>query len=91
MIKRRKRGVILILIGIGIILCTFMFSSGEQWVAGKSQRVVFAESIIEIFGFEFPQKYPLTIGMLIAFIGIGMISISFFPGETTKEEKSEKD
>lgn len=89
MIKRRKRGVILILIGVGIILLTFMFSTVDGWFASKYQQSDSIESLVEIFGFEFPKKYPLAIGGLIALIGIGMIILSFFPDEDKTKKRED--
>ena len=83
MIKKRKKGIVLILVGVGIILFTFMFSSGK--VAYGTN----IESFVEIFGFEFPKKYPLAIGGIIALIGIGMIILSFFPDEDKPKKRED--
>ena len=78
----------MILIGIGLILFAYMFSSGPVWIAKQYQRGGFTDAYIDIFGLYFSSKYPLTLGALISFIGFGMIILTFFPEKTKKEEKS---
>ena len=80
--KKRKWGIILIIIGLGIILFFLFFSSTQQYVGfrvGEVGVTYYEERAVGILGLEFPYKYPLIAGGIVALIGVGMICYSFFP------------
>jgi hypothetical protein len=80
--KKRKWGIILIIIGLGIILFFLFFSSTQQYYEfriGEEGGVASEERVVGILGLEFPYKYPLIVGGIVALIGVGMIGYSFFP------------
>jgi uncharacterized membrane protein len=80
--KKRKWGIILIIIGLGIILFFLFFSSTQQYIefrVGAEGGVPYEELTVGILGLEFPYKYPLIAGGIAALIGVGMICYSFFP------------
>lgn len=68
-IKRRKAGIILILIGVGIPMALVPFVSGG-W--------------IDILAIQF--QYPLSIGIILSLIGVGMVIFSFFPKDTNPKK-----
>lgn len=76
MIKKRKNGVILILIGIGILFVFSIYEDDRGYVE------------IEWDGYDItlPYIYPLVIGVILVLVGIGKVIFSFFP----KEAKSKK-
>jgi len=78
--KKRKWGIILIIIGLGIILFFLFFSSIVGVYEFRSEGgVAYDERWVGILGLEFPYKYPLVAGGIVALIGVGMICYSFFP------------
>ncbi len=79
--KKRKWGIILISIGLGIILFFLIFSSTMQYMElsiEEGRGVAGEERMVEILGLEFPYIYPLIVGGIVALIGVGMICYSFF-------------
>ena len=79
--KKRKIGIVLILIGLAIILFFLIFSSPEHYFEFRvgEEPSAYEEREVKFLGLEFPYKYPLVAGGIIALIGAGMIGLSFFP------------
>ncbi len=75
MIKGRKIGVILILIGIGILFVLFQYDSSEVFDIDWGPIYI-----------PFTYFFPLVIGVILVLVGIGKVIFSFFP----KEAKSKK-
>lgn len=71
-IKRRKIGVILILIGIGIPLVFSQFLDRQKYVV--------------ILGLEFPFGYAFAIGIILFLIGAGIVIFSFFPKDANPKK-----
>lgn len=84
--KKRKRGVILILIGAGIILLTYIFA----FFAGSTIRYGYSSwRFMDFFGLEVPISYPLAAGAVVILFGVGMIILSFFPEEKKLKDKED--
>ena len=75
--KKRKIGVILILVGIGISLVLYQLRNYED------------NLVIIDYDFEIPYKYALCTGIILILIGVGMITFSFFPKEEKESNKNE--
>jgi len=76
-IKRRKTGIILILIGVGIPLALAPFV--------ERGRVDFLD-----IGLDIEYKYFLFIGIILFLLGTGKVIFSFFPKDANPKTKSPK-
>lgn len=71
-IKKRKTGIILILMGVGIPLVFSQFQDRQKDVV--------------IMGLEFPFGYVFAIGIILCLVGAGMVIFSFFPKDANPKK-----
>ena len=79
MIKKRKQGLILSLIGAAIIFVFFFFFSEEGHGLYSQNSGDYVERHVEIGDLAFDFKLPLLVGGIIILVGAGMFAFSFFP------------
>lgn len=77
--KKRKRGLILILIGAGIIFFFFFFFSEKGHGAYNLDSGGYVERYVELGDLEFDFKIPLLVGGIIILVGAGTFAFSFIP------------
>lgn len=84
MIKKRKWGLVLILIGLGIIILFYAISTENELYTNLGRHGPISTRLIVYFDWEFSYSYPLFYGGIITLVGIGLLILSFFPGEDKK-------
>lgn len=86
----RTKGITIILLGVGILCLSILFSTGyipSQKLVGNISRmeIVFKQGEVENFGLyqktgdgkvSVPLKYPLSVAIVLILLGTGMVTLS---------------
>lgn len=94
MTNRKKRGIILIFIGVLLPIVLLYFASGYQDGAGFFKNLFGIKIQISLFSkyrFGIPYRFFVALGVILVFLGIKSFDIKgLTPGDSTHDDESDK-
>ncbi len=94
MTNRKKRGIILIFIGVLLPIALLYFASGYQDGGGFFKNLFGIKIQINLFNkyrFGIPYRFFVALGVILVFLGIKSFDIKgLTPGNSTHDDDSDK-